>query len=70
MGERRTTTPGIPPWAGTTRFWDDVESEIEALDFQDFEEFLNADALPIEARPGFYEELREELRPLVTRRGS
>ncbi len=47
-----------------------MESEIEALDFQDFEEFLNADALPIEARPGFYEELREGLRPLVTRRGS
>ena len=70
MGERRPTNPGISPWAGDTRFWDDVESEIEALDFQDFEEFLNADALPIEARPGFYEELREELRPLVTRRSS
>ncbi len=70
MGERRPTNPRISPWAGTPRFWEDVESEIEALDFQDFEEFLNADALPIEARPGFYEELREELRPLVTRRGS
>ncbi|MEE8557755.1 MAG: hypothetical protein V3T14_07705 [Myxococcota bacterium] len=70
MGERRPTNPGISPWAGDTRFWDDVESEIEALDFQDFEEFLTADALPIEARPGFYEELREELRPLVARRRS
>ena len=70
MGERSLTKLGISPWAGDTRFWDDVESEIEVLDIQDFEDFLQADALPLEARPGFYEELREELRPLVARRRS
>jgi hypothetical protein len=70
MGDRKVRNPGTPSRVGDTRFWDDVEREIDTLDVQDFEEFLNADTLSTEPRVGFYEELREELRPVVLARKS
>ena len=70
MGDRTVKRRRAPAWDAETRFWDEVECEIEVLDVRDFEEFLHADTLPFEPRPGFYEELREELRPLVLARKS
>ncbi len=51
-------------------FWDEVEVEIEALDWYDFLEFLAADSLPIPIRGEFREELRERLRDFVRERYS
>ncbi len=50
------------------RFWDDVESEIEALDWRDLAEFLAADSGPFEPCAEFHEELRQELLSFVHRR--
>ncbi len=47
-------------------FWD----EVEALDWHDFVEFLEADSLPIPIRGEFREELRERLRDFVRERYS
>jgi hypothetical protein len=64
--ERRASlTASTRRYAGG--FWDEVEREVEALDWRDLAEFLAAPALPIEPRPGFEEELRAELRLLVRR---
>ncbi len=52
------------------RFWDEVESEIEALDPADFALFLGADRLDIEPRRGFERSLQTHLRALVRRRWS
>jgi len=52
------------------RFWDEVESEIEALDPADFSLFLGADRLDIEPRHGFERSLETHLRALVRRRWS
>jgi hypothetical protein len=49
-------------------FWDGVEREIEELDWLDFAEFAGADALAIEARPGFEERLAAELLARFRRR--
>ncbi len=51
-------------------FWDEVETEIEALDWYDFLEFLEADSLPVPIRAEFREELRERLRAFVRDRYS
>ncbi len=51
-------------------FWDEVEAEIEALDWYDFVEFLVADSLPVPIRAEFREELRERLRAFVRDRYS
>ena len=51
-------------------FWDEVEAEIEALDWYDFLEFLEADSLPVPIRAEFREELRERLRAFVRDRYS
>ncbi|MFQ5698299.1 MAG: hypothetical protein ACE5IL_08450 [Myxococcota bacterium] len=51
-------------------FWDDVEIEIEALDWRDFVEFLSSDRGPFEARPAFREGLRRRLAGLIRRRWS
>ena len=51
-----------------TSFWDEVEREIEALDVDDFEEFLDADQGPHEARTEFREGLRAALTRFVRRR--
>jgi hypothetical protein len=52
------------------RFWDGVETEIEALDLNDFALFLGADRLAIEPRPRFERSLDTHLRALVRRRWS
>jgi hypothetical protein len=51
-------------------FWDDVEREIEALDWRDLAEFLEAEAGPFEPCDQFREELRSELLSLVRRHRS
>lgn len=51
-------------------FWDEVEIEIEALDWSDFIEFLASDSGLFDARPAFQEGLRRELTALVRRRWS
>ncbi len=56
-------------WLRST-FWDEVEAEIEALDWHDFVEFLEADSLPIPMRAEFREQLRERLREFVRTRYS
>jgi hypothetical protein len=43
-------------------FWDGVEQEIEALDWDDFELFLSAGELAIEPRPAFEQALASHLR--------
>ena len=68
MGRRSSQIKFGPGWIREPRFWDGVEQEIEALDWLDLEEFLEADALPYEPRPGFFEELRDRLRGLVRAR--
>jgi hypothetical protein len=50
-------------------FWDDVEREIEALDWRDLAEFLEADRGPYEPCAEFREDLRRELLALVRVRG-
>lgn len=71
MSERKTRQHAQ---AGSSRFvarfWDEVESEIEALDPADFALFLGADRLAIEPRPGFERSLETHLRALVRRRWS
>jgi len=46
-------------------FWDDVESEIEAIDWRDLAEFLEADRGPFEPCAEFRENLRRELQSFV-----
>jgi hypothetical protein len=50
------------------RFWDSVDEEIDAMDWQDFQEFLSADQLPHQPRPSFEVRLRQRLRALMLRR--
>ena len=51
-------------------FWDEVEYEIEQIDWLDFAEFLEADALPSEVRAEFREELRSTLQAFIRSRYS
>lgn len=53
-----------------TRFWDAVESEIEALDEADLALFLVADTLPCEPRPGVAESIGASLAALCRARFS
>ena len=46
-------------------FWDEVESEIEAIDWRDLAEFLEADRGPFEPCAEFRESLRRELQTFV-----
>ena len=46
-------------------FLEEVETEMQALDWADFLDFLEADSLPLEPREGFEEQLRERLREFV-----
>ena len=46
-------------------FWDDVELEIEAIDWRDLAEFLEADRGPFEPCAEFRENLRRELQSFV-----
>ena len=46
-------------------FWDDVEYEIEALDWRDLAEFLAADQGPFEPCAQFRDDLRRELLTFV-----
>ncbi len=68
MDERRMKTELAPAWVRESRFWEGVEQEIEALDWRDLAEFLECVGDPVEARAGFYEELRERLRTFVRTR--
>jgi len=52
------------------RFWDGVESEIEALDWADLSLFLRADRLPIEPRPAFASGLFGQLQSACRKRWS
>ena len=74
MSERQTRQNAQARMAGSgrfgARFWDGVESEIEALDPADFALFLEADRLAIEPRGGFERSLETRLRGLVRRRWS
>jgi len=58
--------------AVTTRFgssfWDGVECELEVLDAADFEDFLAAEALPIQPSEGFREQLSGYLKGLIRSR--
>lgn len=67
--ERGKTQQAAASWLRST-FWDEVESEVEALDWYDFVEFLEADRLPIPIRAEFKEELRGRLREFVRARYS
>jgi hypothetical protein len=61
----------LGPGSGThhgAQFWDEVEREIEALDWRDLAEFIEADEGPFEARGEFRDGLREALRRFVRRR--
>ena len=66
--QRRESRPTAGFRASAPGFWDEVEREIEALDVNDFEEFLDATEGPHEARLGFREGLREALTRFVRRR--
>ena len=68
MRERAARMHCAPACGRDHRFWDEVEREVEAPDWGDLAEFLEADALPIDARSEFFAELREELRALVRAR--
>ncbi len=46
-------------------FWDEVEREIEAIDWRDLAEFLEADRGPFEPCAEFRENLRRELQSFV-----
>lgn len=70
MSEERRASLSASPGRHGARFWDEVEREIERLDWRDLAEFLAAPTLPIEPRPGFEAELCAELRGLVRRRFS
>jgi hypothetical protein len=48
-------------------FWDGVEECVETLDWNDFLEFANANALPIAASADFACALHERMRGLVRR---
>lgn len=63
MSERATRQFGA-------RFWDGVESEVEALDAADYALFLGADQLEIEPRPAFERALLTHLAGLCRRRWS
>lgn len=65
--DRKKQAPGSAYWLGPS-FWDEVEFEIEATDLNDFVEFVEAESLPIEARPGFREKLLTKLRDFVRTR--
>ena len=49
----------------TGRPWDEVEREIEAIDWRDLAEFLEADRGPFEPCAEFRENLRRELQSFV-----
>ena len=72
MSERDTRQCARRSAAGRfgARFWEGVESEIEALDPADFALFLGAHQLGIEPRPGFESALGAHLGALVRRRWS
>lgn len=70
---RKSSAPrsasALPASAGScSAFWDEIECEIEALDVRDFEEFLEADALPIDPDPAFRKRLSGHLKQLVRSR--
>ncbi len=67
--DRKKTPSEAAAWLRST-FWDEVEYEIETLDWDDFVEFLGSDALPVPLRAEFREELRGRLREFVRRRYS
>jgi hypothetical protein len=52
------------------RFWDEVEQEIEALDWHDLAEFLAAEHGPFEPAAEFREDLRAQLLAFVRSRYS
>ncbi len=49
-------------------FWDGVEYELEVLDVADLDEFVSADALPIQPSAGFREQLSGYLKGLIRSR--
>jgi len=70
MSEYRSKSRHAADTWAAPRFWDEVEYEVESLDLWDLADFIAADSLPIEPRPGFESELREDLRAYVRRRYS
>jgi hypothetical protein len=70
MSEYRSKSRHVAGTWAAPRFWDEVEHEVESLDLWDLVDFIAADRLPIEPRPGFEAELREDLRAYVRRRYS
>jgi len=66
---REKRQEGATRWLRST-FWDEVECEVETLDWHDFVEFLEADSVSIPIRAEFREELRERLRDFVRTRYS
>ncbi len=65
--ERGTKGQRSPAWR-SSEFWDGVEREVDALDADEFAEFLVADSLELPLRPGFRDELRSRLGDLVRQR--
>ena len=59
----RTRSAGLVHYGAG--FWDDVEYEIEALDWRDLAEFLAADQGPFEPCAQFRDDLRRELLTFV-----
>lgn len=70
MRQRAQHAPGVLEARLGATFWDGVEREIEALDVADFELFLRADTLSIEARPAFARALSGQLASIFRARWS
>jgi hypothetical protein len=62
--ERKKAPAQAASWLRST-FWDEVEHEIERVDWDDFVAFLKADTLQIPIRSEFREELRGRLRDFI-----
>jgi hypothetical protein len=67
--ERKKMPSQSGAWLRST-FWDEVEVEIEEIDWLEFIEFLEADAPDIPIRSAFREGLRSQLRDFVRTRYS
>jgi hypothetical protein len=65
MSDERDKSLGeAASWLRAT-FWDEVEREVETLDWLDFIEFLEADGLELPVRAEFQQELRGRLREFI-----
>ena len=70
MSDERKKMPSQSASWLRSSFWDEVEYEVEELDWREFIEFLEADASDIPIRSAFREQLRGRLRDFVRTRYS